>query len=174
MANESDKRIVVQPKYGVQIDPVVQPKYGVQIDPIVQPKYGVVTPIVQPAYGVQIQPKYGVVTPIVQPAYGVQIQPGSDIDITYSQIEENISSLKKTISSLKKAWVDESKKNITKLQNSWAGADCSAYTAKLSKMDTKVNNSISALELLCSTYEQARDMLKETQGKSLSAINNIE
>ena len=155
MANESDKRIVVQPKYGVQIDPVVQPKYGVQIDPIVQPKYGVVTPI-------------------VQPAYGVQIQPGSDIDITYSQIEENISSLKKTISSLKKAWVDESKKNITKLQNSWAGADCSAYTAKLSKMDTKVNNSISALELLCSTYEQARDMLKETQGKSLSAINNIE
>ena len=157
----------VQEKYGVPTG-TVQPAYGV----VVQPKYGVPTGTVQPAYGVPtgtIQPAYGVV---VQPKYGVPTD--TDISITYTQIEENISSLKKTISSLKTAWQTESKKNITRLQNSWVGEDCSAYTTKLTKMDTKVNNTISALELLCSTYEKARDMLKETQSKSLSAINSIE
>jgi len=156
----------LQPKYGVVVEPIVQPKYGVVVEPIVQPKYGVVVePIVQPKYGV-------VVEPIVQPKYGVVVQP--DIDITYTQIEENIATLKKTINSLKNTWEVESKKNITRLQNSWAGEDCKAYTSKLTKMDTKVSNTISALELLCSTYEQARDMIKETQGKTISAINNVE
>ncbi len=177
------EKIISQPDYGVKMDPIrMQPDYGVKMEPIIaQPDYGVkVEPIrLQPDYGVKMdpivaQPDYGVrVTPIAgQPDYGVKPVARKDIDITYSIIEENIATLKKTINSLKTSWASESKKNISRLQNSWVGADCEAYTKKLSKMDTKVSKTISALELLCSTYEKARDMLKDTQGKTTSAINN--
>ncbi len=156
----------VQLKYGPMPAPI-QEKYGVIISPTpIQLKYGPMPTPIQEKYGVIISP-----TPI-QLKYGPMPSPGADIDITYSKIEENISTLKKTINSLKTSWASESKKNISRLQNSWVGADCEAYTKKLSKMDTKVSKTISALELLCSTYEQARDMLKDTQGKTTSAINN--
>ena len=145
----------IQAKYGVV---VTQPKYGVQYS---QPAYGV--PIIQPSYGVQIvQPKYGVIYPY-----------GPDIDITYSQLEENISTLKKAIANLKDAWDSQTKQNISKLENSWVGDDCRVYTQKLTKMDTKVQKTISALELLCSTYEKARDMVKENQSSTISSINNM-
>ena len=121
-----------------------------------QLKYGV--PVVQPAYGV----------PVVQPKYGVIYDP--TIDITYDQLEENISTLKKSISTLKDAWTNQTKKNIATLDNSWVGPDCAAYTAKLKGMDTKVENTISALELLCSTYEKARDMVSESQKAAVSSI----
>ena len=162
------RRIPVEKEVGS-----VQPAYGV---PVSQPKYGTVT--VQPAYGVPVsQPKYGTVTvqpaygvPISQPKYGVQL---TDINITYSQLEENISTLKKSISTLKSSWDGETKKNLATINNSWAGADCAQYTQKLSKMDTKVQNTIAALELLCSTYEQARDMVKDNQAKTISSIDSI-
>ena len=164
---------IVQPAYGV-IDPIVQPAYGV-IDPIVQPAYGVIDPIVQPAYGVIdpiVQPAYGVdlPTPIVQPAYGV---PGPDINLSYKEIEENIATLKSAISTLKTSWDGETKTSVNKLKNSWAGDDCSEYVSKLLGMDKSVQNTISALELLCSTYEQARDMMAESQKATISAIKDI-
>ena len=171
----------VQPKYGVVVStaPDIQPKYGVVT---VQPKYGVVVPTtgVQPAYGVQVpttglQPAYGVQIPptVVQPAYGVQVPGGQDINITFSQLEENIATLKKAIASLKSSWDGETKKNLSTLDNSWVGQDCAAYTAKLTNMDGKVQNTISALELLCSTYEKARDMVKESQSTTISSISNM-
>ena len=149
---------MVQPKYGVVINPnKIQAKYGVMIDPtgVVQPKYGANPPI---------QAKYGVVVPP---------QSGQDLDITYKQLEENIATLKKSIASLKNAWETETKKNLTKLDNSWVGDDCASYTSKLTNMDKKVTNTIAALELLCSTYEQARDMVKESQLKAISKIDSI-
>ncbi len=164
--NISGSVSTMQYKYGA-IPTQIQEKYGVIISPTpVQYKYGPMPTQIQEKYGVIISP-----TPI-QLKYGPMPSPGADIDITYSKIEENISTLKKTINSLKTSWESESKKNISRLQNSWVGADCDEYTKKLSKMDTKVSKTISALELLCSTYEQARDMLKDTQGKTTSAINN--
>lgn len=133
-----------------------QPKYGVSIAPIhAQPKYGVV-----------VRP------PIVQPAYGVQVvHVPQDISITFDQLEENIAILKRSIATLKNSWNNETKRNINTLNNSWVGPDCASYTSKLTNMDSKVQNTIAALELLCSTYEQARDMVKDNQSKTLSEIN---
>ena len=184
MVEGSTTNLTMQPKYGVVCPPgEVQPAYGV---PVIQPKYGVTCPPgeVQPAYGVPvIQPKYGVTCPTgeLQPAYGVPvIQPkygvtcgGQDLNITFSQLEENIATLKKAISSLRNSWDVETKKNINTLNGSWVGADCAEYTNKLSNMDKKVQNTISALELLCSTYEQARDMVKESQANAISSIRGI-
>ena len=99
---------------------------------------------------------------------------GPDINITYSQLEENISLLKNSISSLKSSWNDGTKKNLDTLDNSWVGPDCAEYTSKLNKMDKKVQNTISALELLCSAYEEARDMMKDSQRNVLTSINNID
>ena len=142
----------------------LQPAYGVTIGHI-QPAYGVTIGTVQPAYGVSIghiQAKYGVVLP----------HPG--INISLSQIEENIATLKKSISNLKSSWNGETKKDINILDNSWVGKDCEQYTQRLTKMDKKVQNTIAALELLCKTYEQVRDMVKDNQNKSLSAVTNID
>lgn len=144
-----------QPKYGVMISHQPQTKYGVVID------HGPV----QPAYGVvPVHP--------VQPAYGV-VWPGQDLNITYNQLEENIATLKKSISKLKQSWEVETKRNLNTLDNSWVGQDCASYTAKLNNMDKKVENTIAALELLCSTYEQARDMVKDSQSKTISSIESI-
>ena len=157
----TDDLVKIRPISGS--DPIVQPAYGV-IDPIVQPAYGVIDPIVQPAYGVDLP------TPIVQPAYGV---PGPDINLSYKEIEENIATLKSAISTLKTSWDGETKTSVNKLKNSWAGDDCSEYVSKLLGMDKSVQNTISALELLCSTYEQARDMMAESQKATISAIKDI-
>ena len=99
--------------------------------------------------------------------------PSSDINITYAQLEENINTLKKSISTLKSSWNQETKRNINTINNSWAGKDCEAYTAKLTKMDGKVQNTIQALELLCSTYEKARDMIQSSQKAVSGSINNL-
>ncbi|MBQ6497494.1 MAG: hypothetical protein IJI58_02130 [Bacilli bacterium] len=137
----------------------IQAKYGVAISHVPpQPKYGV---MINPPSGV-IQPKYGVVLPGT----------GQDLNITYNQLEEIIATLKKSISSLKNSWEVETKRNVAKLDNSWVGEDCASYTSKLTGMDKKVTNTIAALELLCSTYEQARDMVKENQAKNISAIES--
>ena len=120
----------------------------------------------------RVQPKYGVVD-TVQPKYGVVGgTSGPDIDITYNQLEENISTLKTAINNLKSAWSNGANKNIATLNNSWVGPDCSAYTEKLTNMDSKVQGTISALELLCSTYESARDMVKENQKSVLASIES--
>ncbi len=127
-----------------------------------------------------VQPKYGVVCPV--PHMSEQYSPpstsftsgsGIDINITYSQLEENINMLKKSISTLKSSWDGETKRNIDTLNNSWVGQDCTAYTSKLMNMDSKVQNTISALELLCSTYEKARDMIRDNQSQVASSINNM-
>ena len=127
------------------------------------------------------QPKYGVVVtdledhlePIAtgQPAYGVSVvaptfmgQPtGADIKITLSQLEENISILRSSINDLKQAWTENTARNVNTIKNSWASKECELYTNTLTVMDSKVQNTISALELLCSTYEKARDMINQNQ-----------
>ena len=156
---EGVSEVLVSEDYGR-----LQPAYGVSIQH--QPKYGVPIGTIQPAYGVQL--------PIgtIQPAYGVIAYPG--INISISQIEENIATLKKSISNLRSSWDGETKKDINILDNSWVGEDCKQYTQRLTKMDTKVQNTIAALELLCKTYEQVRDLVKDNQNKSLNAVNNIE
>lgn len=106
------------------------------------------------------------------PSYEV-ISTGADINITYSQLEENIGTLREAINTLKSSWDGETKNNISIINGSWAGTDCSEYTKKLSNMDTKVQNTIAALELLCSTYEKARDMVKENQTKAVSSIVSL-
>ena len=132
----------------------------------IQEKYGVVFD--QPAYGV-------VLTPPVQPAYGVRIPTqDSDINITYGQLEDMIATLKKAISTMKETWDAGTRSNVAKLDASWVGKDCAAYTARLNKMNNKVQRTIQALELLCSTYEKARDMVKENQSKTTAAIYNID
>ena len=93
--------------------------------------------------------------------------------VQWYKLEENIATLKKSISTLRNSWDGETKRNISILDNSWVGPDCASYTSKLSSMDKKVANTIAALELLCSTYEQARDMVKENQKKTLSSIESI-
>ncbi len=40
-------------------------------------------------------------------------------------------------------------------------------------MDGKVQNTINSLELLCSTFEKARDMIKDNQITVSGAINNL-
>ena len=146
-------------------------KHIVDIQPVTQEqlKYGAL-PIQDFS---QVQLKYGAY-PIteVQPAYGVPFT-GYDLSITYEQLEENISTLKKAISSLKNSWENQTKTNLTKIENSWVGPDCKEYVTKLKNMDTKVNNTISALELLCSTYEQARDMVSQSQTNSLTSIQKL-
>ena len=142
-------------------------KVGTGVSGLVQAKYGVhVGSMVQAKYGVMINPPQNIVK------YGVYI-PGNDLFITFDQLEENIATLKKSISTLRNSWEGETKRNISILDNSWVGPDCASYTSKLSSMDTKVANTIAALELLCSTYEQARDMVKENQKKTLSSIESI-
>ena len=158
----SDTTFIIRPGTTMPPQTDIQPAYGV---PVVQPKYGVVIstePQVQPAYGV----------PIVQPKYGVQI--GTDIDITYAQLEENIKSLDESIKALSTSWEAGVKNDIMTIENSWAGADCEAYTKKLKNMDGKVQNTIAALTLLKQTYEQARDMVKESQSKTVNSIEGIE
>lgn len=157
----------MQEKYGVVI---AQPAYGIPFKPPeVQPAYGVPyrPPEVQPAYGVPISPE-------IQPAYGVPITPGTDISITYDQLDEMISTLKSATSGLKDSWNNGTKTNVAKLQNSWVGKDCEAYTSKLTNMDKQVQNTISALELLSSTYEKARDMVQENQRSVMSGIQSLD
>ena len=145
----------------VEIDRTIQPAYGVVTavftEPV-QPAYGVVTPVIGP-----VQPAYGVVTPVI----------GTDINISYEELEECISRLKKTINTLKSSWTNGSKKQIARIKQSWVGADCEAYTKKLENMDTKVNNSISALELLCETYEKAQDLIADNQKSTTAAIDKM-
>ena len=131
-----------------------------------QAKYGAI-PIgdIQPAYGV-------IVNPPIQAKYG-PISTTGDINISYQQLEENIATLKSAIQQLKDSWNTETKNNINKIKNSWAGEDCKAYIDRLNTMDMSVQRSISALELLCNTYEKARNMISDTVKKSSSAINNI-
>ena len=116
----------------------------------------------------KIAPLYG-----TQPKPVTHASPTADINITYEQLQENISALKKSISTLKSSWDQETKRNIDTINNSWAGNDCSAYTTKLSQMDGKVQNTIQALELLCSTYEKARDMIAQSQRNVSGAVNNL-
>ncbi len=141
-----------------------------------QSYYGAVvtTPTTQLRYGpvettppITVTPLYGAVVP----EYGAHVV--TDIDITYDQLEENISTLKKSISTLKSSWNNTTKRNISAINNSWAGKDCAAYTTKLTQMDSKVQNTIDALELLCSTYEKARDMIKESQTTVSNAVDNM-
>ncbi len=127
-----------------------------------QPAYGVKP---TPIWTIQPQVKYGVVSP----GGGS----GTTINMKYEELEENIKTLKSAISTLRDSWTNETKKNLQTLENSWVGADCSAYTSRLSNMDNKVQKTIQALELLCTTYEKARDMVKETQEKALSSINGM-
>ncbi len=96
-----------------------------------------------------------------------------DIKITYDQLEENIATLKKAIETLKSSWDGETKRNIDKINSSWAGKDCATYTSKLSNMDGKVQKTIQALELLCSTYEKARDMVASSQKQVTSAVDHL-
>jgi len=164
----------IQPKYGTSCVQF-QPAYGTV--PISQPAYGTV-PISQPAYGtVPIsQPVYQTV-PISQPKYGTSCTTTTtytDLNITYAQVQDNISKLKKAVSSLRSTWDEETKHNLTMINSSWAGDDCSAYTQKILKMDSKVQNTISALDLLRSTYEQAISQVQQSQQSSLSSINKLE
>ena len=149
----------------VEIDRTIQPAYGVvttvAAEPVVQAAYGVIPPVV--ASEPEVQPAYGVVTPVI----------GTDINISYEELEECISRLKKTINTLKSSWTNGSKKQIARIKQSWVGADCEAYTKKLENMDTKVNNSISALELLCETYEKAKDLIADNQKSTTAAIDKM-
>lgn len=134
--------------------------------PIAVPKYGVT-----PVQGTPVA-KYGVIPVTPVPKYGVQGP--SDISITYEQLEQNIANLKQAIASLRESWTNQTKKNLDTLNNSWVGDDCRRYTFKLGKMDKRVNDTISALELLCRTYEQARDMVKDQQMSTISSIASLD
>ena len=167
----------MEPKYGVFDPGCVEAKYGV-VDPgKIEVKYGVFDPgQVEAKYGVvdpgQMEAKYGVFDPgIIEEKYGVNMV-APDISITYNQLEDNISFLKKAIADLKESWGVNTKKNIDLINNSWVGPDCIAYTDKLTSMDNKVQKTISSLELLCSTYENARDMVQDKQASIMSSINN--
>lgn len=145
-----------------------QPKYGVITTPPIPPTPQVPSPVPLPT----IQPKYGAPT-CPSPVSGVNGGSQVDIDITYDQLEQNIAMLKKSISSLKSSWDGETKRNVDILNNSWVGQDCVAYTERLTSMDGKVQNAISALELLCNTYEKASDMIRDNQNQVASSINNM-
>ncbi|MBR2827839.1 MAG: hypothetical protein IKE70_01225 [Bacilli bacterium] len=97
-----------------------------------------------------------------------------DVNVTYSQMEEMINNLKKSVALLKYSWDGQIKSCINRLNASWVGNDCKEYSEKLTNMNTKVHNTISALELLCSTYEQARDVIKETQNTAMTSISNLQ
>ena len=99
--------------------------------------------------------------------------PEADLNITYSELEANIETIKKVVAQLKSAWETETKKNLTKLENSWVGNDCKEYITKLNRMDKKMENTIAALELLGTTYEQAKDIIKQNQSQAMSQIANI-
>ncbi len=98
--------------------------------------------------------------------------PTKTINITFSELEQNISTLKSATQTLKDSWSTKVKKNITTLQNSWVGPDCEAYINKLNGADKRVTNAIAALELLTTTFEKAKNMAKEAQTKTTSAVNN--
>lgn len=97
----------------------------------------------------------------------------ADLNITYSELEANIETIKKVVAQLKNAWETETKNNLTKLENSWVGNDCKEYITKLNKMDKKMENTIAALELLGTTYEQAKDIIKQNQAQAMNQIANI-
>ena len=121
-----------------------------------------------------IEALYAVKDPVyTSPVGGTGTTGGMDLNITYNQLEENIATLKNSISKLKDSWSNETQKNIATLDNSWVGEDCTAYTSKLTSMDNKVQKTISALELLCSTYEKARDMIKDNQSSVMASIDNL-
>ena len=117
---------------------------------------------------------YGVrppVTPITPPTIH---DPSIDIDISYSELESNISILKGAVKTIQSNWDGVMKNNINKLSNSWAGDDCSAYIEKVKKMDTQVSNSVEALNLLIDTYQKAKDEIASQQNKITSKITNID
>ena len=96
-----------------------------------------------------------------------------DISISYDQINENITVLKKVITTLRTSWNKDTKNSIEVLKESWVGKDCMEYIVKLLEMDKSVQNTILALELLCSTYEKAREMVLDNQSATSTAIRNI-
>ena len=96
-----------------------------------------------------------------------------DINISFDQISENVAILRKAIDTLKNSWNKETKNNINKLNSSWVGSDCAEFIDKLLEMDKPIQNTIAALELLCSTYEKAKEMIQDNQSGTASAIRNI-
>lgn len=126
---------------------------------------------------------YGVARPVtieereIVALYGVRppvVEPTIDIDITYSELENNIATLKAAVNTIRTNWNGVNKTNINKLSGSWAGDDCAAYIKKVQDMDGQVNNAVDALNLLIETYEKARDQISEQQSKITSKITDVD
>ena len=96
---------------------------------------------------------------------------GADLSISKAKIEENITVLKRATKTIQEAWQSNTKTNLTTIENSWAGPDCEAYINNVNAMDKKVNNAISALELLTKTYQTALDRINESQTSVMNIIN---
>ena len=122
---------------------------------------------------VQAGALYGVRIDTSQPKYGVVMPGGQDISITSSKLDEIIDNLTRTINTLTSSWSDQTKRNISIIENSWIGPDCKAYTNKLNAMNTKVENAITALILLRSTYIKARELVKNNQKANFDLIEGI-
>ena len=97
----------------------------------------------------------------------------NDIDISYAEMENNIAVLKESINTLSSNWNQLINTNVSTIKNSWAGKDCEVYIDKVLKLDSKVKNAISALELLANTYEQAKNQMQEQQAKVAGTLNNL-
>ena len=96
-----------------------------------------------------------------------------DIDISYDELESNIALLKEATKTLSSNWSQIINTNIATIKNSWAGADCETYINKVTNLDSKVQNAMAALELMTSTYEQAKNLMQEEQSKITSTLNNL-
>ena len=101
---------------------------------------------------------------------GTSAASGVDINISYNELESNLSRLKSGLNNLKSNWEGVIQTNIAKLEQSWIGDDCSAYITKLKESDTKVKKSIEAIQLLITTYTQALEVIKANQASVTNTI----
>ena len=104
------------------------------------------------------------------PQGGTSTASGVDINISYNELESNLSRLKSGLNNLKSNWEGVIQTNIAKLEQSWIGDDCSAYITKLKESDTKVKKSIEAIQLLITTYTQALEVIKANQASVTNTI----
>ena len=99
----------------------------------------------------------------------------NDTNIIYSADEllANQNSLDAISSEIRSFWDSIKNTELVDIQNSWAGNDAKAYIDNINQLDSKIENSIKAINLLSRTFNLAASTLQETQENSIKMINNI-
>ncbi len=98
---------------------------------------------------------------------------GTNIIYSAEELVANQNSLDAISSEIKSSWDSIKNTELVNIQNSWAGNDAQAYIDKINQLDSRIEDSIKAINLLSRTFDLAATTLQETQENTIKMLNNI-